>query len=101
MANDFDYTTNEPGQASSPETEFSRYWFEDGSVIARLHNHDFKVHRGLLDRHSPYFASLQTRSNEHGFPVLEIPEDRATLKDFQKLLGYLYHDLYVFLVTMA
>lgn len=83
----------------APSTKgVSSYWFDDGSVIARLRDHNFKVHKSLLDRDSPYVASLPTTNMEgHTVPVLRIPDGRASIEDFTALLGHLYHNMYVIL----
>ena len=82
--------------AAKPEyssIQSSKYWFDDGSIIARLRNHNFKVHKSLLVRHSPFLEALATsRSDEHDLPAVHIPEERATIDQFTVLLGHLYHD---------
>ncbi len=81
---------------SSQMKSSTSFWFNDGSVIARLRDNTFKLHRSLLDRHSPYFASLpSSESEEQNIPIVCIPDERATLIDFTTLLEHLYHDMYV------
>ncbi|PSR82598.1 hypothetical protein PHLCEN_2v6031 [Hermanssonia centrifuga] len=79
---------------SSQMKSSTSFWFNDGSVIARLRDNTFKLHRSLLDRHSPYFASLpSSESEEQNISIVCIPDERATLFDFTTLLEHLYHDI--------
>ena len=56
----------------------SDFWFEDGSVVLIAGNIKFKVHRGILARHSLIFQdllSLPPPSNEQtidGCPIVEL-----------------------------
>ncbi len=84
---------NSTTKLEDPPVNSSKYWLDDGSIIARLRNHNFKVHKSLLVRHSPFLESLATsRGDEHDLPTVNIPENRATVDKFTTLLGHLYHD---------
>ncbi|KAJ3532598.1 hypothetical protein NM688_g7397 [Phlebia brevispora] len=96
MPNDIAQSTLNTTKPEYPLAETkttSSYWFEDGSVIARLRDHNFKIHKSLLVRHSPFLSSLSiSRNDKLDVPILDIPEGRATVEDFTALLGHLYHD---------
>ncbi|EPQ57702.1 hypothetical protein GLOTRDRAFT_56136 [Gloeophyllum trabeum ATCC 11539] len=78
------------------------YWLEDGSLVVRIQDTGFKVHRTLLQRNSPFIASGTWNSEENNRPaseevegcaVFSIPIDRGVSSDdFQTLLEHLYHD---------
>lgn len=42
----------------STETQRTDFWFDDGSVILLADNVAFKVHRGVLARHSDVFRDM-------------------------------------------
>ncbi|KAG6329910.1 hypothetical protein ID866_9181 [Astraeus odoratus] len=72
-----------------------RYWFEDGSVIVQASDKQerataFKLHNGLLRRHSGYFSGLHL---ERSSGVVTISSNLGVqLEDFISLLEHLYHD---------
>ena len=81
------------------------YWFHDGSLVFRIQNHLFKVHRTLITRHSRFFASEVPKYSEddvvgcnvakieHGTCIyLEVERD-VSANDVEALLGHLYHDV--------
>lgn len=70
-------------------------WFEDGNIILQAENTQFKVHRGVLAKHSPVFADLfqvPQPTNEpvvDGCPVVQIPDSAGDVAD---MLCCLYGD---------
>ena len=61
-------------------TQHERYWFEDGSVVIRVDNTVFKVHRSVLHLHSPevfnfYRSEDGTYSVDNDKLILEEPLD--------------------------
>ena len=86
-------------------TQHKVYWFHDGSLVLRIQNHLFKVHRTLISRHSRFFASKIEQFSEddvvgsnvakiaHGAcTYLEVERD-VSASDVEALLGHLYHDV--------
>jgi hypothetical protein len=81
------------------------FWFDDGSIIVRVQDHLFKVHRSLLSRHSSLFAhfprimrtSTDLREDlavDCDYDVIDL--DRHVLtQDVEVLLEHLYHDVWV------
>lgn len=83
------------GRLESTPSEM--YWFEDGNIILHVDNKLFKVHRGILSRHSAVFSDMfalpqpETQDEENvieGCSVVNLPGDRA--KDWERLLAVLY-----------
>ena len=79
-----------------------KYWFNDGSIIFRVQNDFFKVHRTLLSCHSSFFAQCQmkdtidTTSSSDRDPNVHIvvdPGGRVLSRDVEVLLEHLYHDV--------
>lgn len=74
----------------------SDFWFEDGSVVLISGNVKFKVHRGILTRHSIIFEdvlSLPPPVNEEtidGCPIVELHD---TPSDIWHLLRAMYDGL--------
>ncbi|TFK47737.1 hypothetical protein OE88DRAFT_1636058 [Heliocybe sulcata] len=72
-----------------------KFWLDDGSLVVRVEDNAFKVHRTLLTRQSPAVAS-QTWSEEDkvdGCAVISIPASTGvSADDFQVLLEHIYHD---------
>ena len=101
MANDIADVERTSSDTPTTNGKAATYWFDDGSVIARLRDCNFKVHKGLLDRHSPYLKSLPTQTGDDGVSVVHIPEERATRADFETLLEHLYHDLYAHIYSQV
>jgi hypothetical protein len=78
------------------------FWFEDGSLVFRVEDHAFKVHRTLLSRHSGFFAQSKPRaSNTSGINVdlsLDVhivvdPIRQVAVRDVEILLEHFYHDV--------
>ena len=76
-----------------------RYWLDDGSLVVRTQDELFKVHRTLLQRHSPVLASLADNAlkddtaRADGCPVVHLPPELGVdSADFEALLEHLYHD---------
>ncbi|KAJ6531883.1 hypothetical protein B0H19DRAFT_1189089 [Mycena capillaripes] len=96
-------------QASHKELASSRYssfWFDDGSLVLRVENVMFKVHRTLLTRHSPFILSLDSVKFRNGHSdttstsdwleceYIEIdPARKVSALDLEALLQHLYHDM--------
>jgi hypothetical protein len=82
------------------------FWFDDGSVVVRVQDHLFKVHRSLLSRHSSFFAHCHviTKTSKSdaalredlavGCDYIVVDIDRPVLvRDVEVLLEHLYHDV--------
>ncbi|KAF5378351.1 hypothetical protein D9615_008761 [Tricholomella constricta] len=84
------------------------FWFNDGSVVFRVQDHAFKVHRTLLSRHSRFFAysdhaHVPTSTNlnvasdlEYEIHIVVDPSRRVQVKDVEVLLEHFYHDAPLF-----
>ncbi|KAJ7650166.1 hypothetical protein FB45DRAFT_11170 [Roridomyces roridus] len=71
---------------SSTATQHPVFWFEDGSLSIQIESTIFKIHRTLLNRHSPF---LSTNNDD----LLKIDSSRGvSVRDFEILLEHLYHD---------
>ncbi|KAH9917579.1 uncharacterized protein B0H18DRAFT_1033756, partial [Fomitopsis serialis] len=77
-----------------------KYWLEDGSLVVRTQGDLFKVHRTLLQRHSPVVSSLAENASRDeaartdGCPTLHVPDELGVESaDFETLLEHLYHDV--------
>lgn len=92
-------------QTASPLQKHPIYWFEDGSLVLHVKDVLFRVHRSLLERHSPYLASLTNTG-----PTLNLPpiiretgdsvsyallgaDRQINSRDVEALLEHMYHDL--------
>lgn len=80
------------GEATlEPHTAF---WFTDGNVVLVAQTTAFKVHRGVLSRHSPIFTELFIQSDPmdaeliDGAPVITLEDDPHEVSD---LLDVMYH----------
>ena len=71
-------------------------WFDDGSVVVIAQQTAFRVHRGVLSRHSETFSGLFTLPQSpdpaaietlDGCPVVRVPESSHDMK-------HLLHALY-------
>ena len=89
-----------PTEESVPKLRrHPRYWLDDGSLVVRTQDDLFKVHRTLLQRHSPVLTSLVENSlrddaaRVDGCPILHLPSELGVdSADFEALLEHLYHD---------
>lgn len=64
----------------------SDVWFDDGNIVLVAEQTAFKVYRGVLQMHSPFFRDMldlpqpkETSSSEkyEECPIVTIPEDSA------------------------
>jgi len=79
------------------------FWFNDGSVVVRIQDHLFKLHRSLLSRHSNFFAQYPAMNGVHKELIedreadndyIDVDRDRHVLaEDAEVLLEHLYHDV--------
>ncbi|KAJ6519023.1 hypothetical protein C8R45DRAFT_885270 [Mycena sanguinolenta] len=71
----------------------SELWISDGSVVLQVESTQFRVHFGVLARHSSVFRTMQglpqppDEPSVDGCPVLQLPDD---LTDVEYLLNALY-----------
>lgn len=77
-----------------PPQRYEQLWFEDGNVIIITGNTAFRVHRGILSRHSEVFRDMfdipQPEGDAEtldGAPVVHLPD---SLHDITHLLCALY-----------
>lgn len=94
---DGDSATLEAGPSGSSVTRvrYRALWFEDGNIVLATTTLLFRVHRGLLARHSTVFEDLfslpqpeeQVETYE-GIPVVELPGDDS--EDVKHLLHCIY-----------
>ncbi|KAF6741453.1 hypothetical protein DFP72DRAFT_944073 [Ephemerocybe angulata] len=49
----------------------SDIWFDDGSLVIQAENTQFKVHKGVLTRHSSVFADVFAMPHPEGEPTIE------------------------------
>ena len=67
-------------EGESPQlfTKDSEFWYEDGTIILIARNIEFRVYRGPLAKHSPFFRDMlsmpQPAAASH-FPVSELNFD--------------------------
>lgn len=77
-------------------SESSRFWFEDGNIIITAQGTSFKVHRGVLSRHSEVFRDMflipQPESTETApaYPVVDLSD---TKEEVEYMLSALYDGL--------
>ncbi|KAG6865149.1 hypothetical protein C0991_004831 [Blastosporella zonata] len=84
-------------QINNSETRHPVFWFNDGSIVFRVENQTFKVHRTLLSRHSRFFASATINVDSGSDLPLDsyvlVDQDRSVrAKDVEVLLEHFYHD---------
>jgi len=87
------------------------YWLLDGSVVLRIKDTMFKLHRSRLAQQSQYFATLFAERNDRGVLILDDGEEeiveldeldgcpvyrleRVSVKDFTRLLDALDNAMY-------
>ncbi|KAH9486219.1 hypothetical protein JR316_0000283 [Psilocybe cubensis] len=80
--------------ASTPEiSKNTRFWFEDGNIALQAEDTQFRVHRGVMARHSVVFRDMlliahpETGSVD-GCPVVSLADDAA--HDWIHVLGIIY-----------
>ncbi|PPQ99879.1 hypothetical protein CVT26_009325 [Gymnopilus dilepis] len=56
--------TNCTGTPTPSRSKSKSFWLEDGNVIIETPDLQFRVYRGLLSRHSPYFESVLASSED-------------------------------------
>jgi len=80
------------------------FWFDDGSVVVRIQDRLFKLHRSLLSRHSNFFAQYPAINRVPKEAIredwkadddyIDVDRDRHVLaEDVEVLLEHLYHDV--------
>ncbi|KAF6744278.1 hypothetical protein DFP72DRAFT_929615 [Ephemerocybe angulata] len=73
------------------------FWFEDGNLVLQAEDVQFKVHKGVLSRYSPVFATILSMPHTddepavEGCPVLHVYDDCT---DIRNLLLLLYDKCY-------
>ncbi|KAI5119753.1 hypothetical protein M0805_004085 [Coniferiporia weirii] len=90
-------TPNEPNSLCAG-TKQADFWFKDGNVILLAGNVAFKVHRGVLERHSDVFEDLLSIPQPPGevtFEECHIIELHDQPTDLWYLLKALYDGLYL------
>ena len=84
----------EPPSTASGATRSTRIWLEDGNVIIQAQTTQFRVHRGILSRHSCVFKDMfAIPQPDLGEPVIEgCPIFRLfdAAQDWENLLTLLY-----------
>ncbi|KAJ7188679.1 hypothetical protein C8R46DRAFT_979899 [Mycena filopes] len=80
------------GDADAPITR-SEIWYSDGSLVLQAQNTQFRVHWGVLTKHSPFFRDMQPLPQPPDAPTIEecpllTLQDEAT--DVEYLLEALY-----------
>lgn len=88
-------SSSEAALAENPwATRHPDFWFSDGSIILKVQNTMFRVHKTTLASHSTVFADMfgvpQPTDQDaiEGCAVIEVPQDRAA--DFEQLLKAIY-----------
>lgn len=73
----------------------AKLWYDDGSIILATSTMLFRVYRGTLSRHSPFFRDLfslpqpDAGNNENtldGIPIVELHDDPTQLAHFLNTL---------------
>ncbi|KAF7370413.1 BTB domain-containing protein [Mycena sanguinolenta] len=81
----------------------SELWISDGNVVLQAGNVQFRVHFGVLARHSSVFRDMQglpqpsNEPNVDGCPVVQLPDDPT---DIEYLLKALYDPAFLTLKAM-
>ncbi|KAJ3512110.1 hypothetical protein NMY22_g15433 [Coprinellus aureogranulatus] len=82
-------------EAGPAPQQCEELWFDDGNVVLQASNVQFKVHRGVLAKHSPIFSDLfqvphpESEPTVEGCPVVELQDSE---KDIKNILKALYGD---------
>lgn len=80
---------------STPAIRSEEVWFDDGNLVIQAENTQFKIHRGILAKHSPVFADLfkvphpADEPTVDGCPVVELHD---CADDLKHMLLALYGD---------
>lgn len=76
------------------------FYFDDGNIILVTEGRAFKIHKGVLSRHSVFFRDIFALANEssgseshEGCQILRLPDSK---QDVVYLLQALYDNMYVF-----
>ncbi|KAF7327668.1 BTB domain-containing protein [Mycena kentingensis (nom. inval.)] len=76
--------------------QHATYWLADGSIVLEIQSLQFKIHRTLLVRHSPYLASILPTPPSESILSIQCasidPAREVSARDFVVLLAHLYHD---------
>lgn len=87
---------DESSQANTTtKTRSETVWFDDGNIVLEAEGKQFRVHRGVLEKHSSVFKDMLSvpqppESDEptiDGCPIVQLP-DKAD--DWEHLLNSLY-----------
>ena len=80
------------GVPVTPLKRSEEVWFDDGNVILQTRDMQFKVHRGVLAKHSPIFSDLfqipqpPSEPTVDGCPVVELQDSPVDVKYVLKAL---------------
>lgn len=97
-----------PTATSKTVTHSDKFWFDDGNVVLRVESTLFRVHRGILARHSPVFCDLfklpqpPTEQEDviEGCPIVELPGNKKD--DWENVFTLIYdHETYVLHLTFV
>jgi hypothetical protein len=80
------------------------FWFDDGSVVIRVQDRLYKIHKSLLSRHSDFFAHCHPVTKPSDDVLRRVPptdcdyivvdpDRRVLANDVEVLLEHLYHDV--------
>ncbi|KAJ6519061.1 hypothetical protein C8R45DRAFT_1204315 [Mycena sanguinolenta] len=92
-----------PRAEDEPITRSDYFWIGDGSVVLQAGNIQFRVHLGVLARHSSVFRDMHglpqppDEPNVDGCPVVRLPDDPT---DVEYLLKALYDPAFLALKAM-
>ncbi|KAF5340605.1 hypothetical protein D9611_007348 [Ephemerocybe angulata] len=87
-------TDNEEVNTAVPPRRSAETWYRDGNVVLQAGNTQFKVHQGLLERHSPVFAGLLVEGQQGGEDTVEgcrVVKLEESEEDIELLLDALYN----------
>lgn len=80
-------------EASPTILRSENFWFDDGNIILEAEGQQFRIHRGMLSRHSKIFKDmfnvpqLSREPTIEGCPVVKL-SDKA--EDWEHVLSALY-----------
>ncbi|KAF7370435.1 BTB domain-containing protein [Mycena sanguinolenta] len=87
-----------PRTEDAPMKRSDKFWFTDGTVVLRAGNTQFRVHFGVLARHSAIFSDMlglpqpSDEPNVDGCPVVQLSDDPT---DVEYLLNALYDPMFL------